>query len=148
MLKQIRALFAQVDTPEDGDHEAAQHLAAAVLLIEVAKADHSLGSLELERLSEVLRREWHLGEKDLADLLDVAKSTSDDSVSLHEHVDLINRHYSVEQKLALVQGLWQVACADGIIHHYEEALIRRLADLIHVSHAGFIRARHLANRQG
>jgi uncharacterized tellurite resistance protein B-like protein len=147
MLKQIRALFAAADMPDGKDHEAALHLAAAVLLIEVAKADHSLEGLELERLGEVLRREWNVDEGDLADLLDVAKSTSDDSVSLHEHVDLINRHYSVEQKLALVRGLWQVACADDVIHHHEEALIRRLADLIHVSHAEFIRAKHLANEQ-
>ena len=57
---------------------------------------------------------------------------------------LINRNFSPARKLELVRSLWQAACADGQIHHHEEQLIRRLADLLHVSHAEFIRSKHWA----
>ncbi|MBV2123299.1 MAG: TerB family tellurite resistance protein, partial [Candidatus Thiodiazotropha sp. (ex Ctena orbiculata)] len=47
-----------------------------------------------------------------------------------------------EQKIQIIESLWQVAFADRQLHHYEEHVIRRLADLIHVSHGDFISAKH------
>lgn len=141
MLKRIRDFLA---TPpaDDQDDEAALHLAAAMLLVEVAKADHSLDDDELERMRGVLARNWGLGDDELAELLQVARDSSDTSVSLHRHIDLINANFAPQQKVDLVRGLWEVACADATIHHHEEALIRRLADLLYVSHTDFIRTKH------
>lgn len=143
MLDRIKAYFAAGEA-DAGDDEAALHLAAAALLVEVARADHSLDRIEIDRLQAVLARDWGLGERDLADLVAVARDASETSVSLHEHIELINRNFSPRQKFALMHGLWQVACADHRIHHHEEALIRRLADLLYVSHTDFIRSKHLA----
>ena len=143
MLDQLRAYFG-APPASPADDEAALHLAAAALLIEVAKADHCLEQIELERMQAVLAREWGLGQRDLDDLLAVARDNSANSVSLHQEVDLINRHFSPQQKCDLVRGLWQVAGADGQIHHHEEALVRRLADLLYVSHSDFIREKHRA----
>lgn len=142
MLDTIRRLFT-AEEPE-ADNGAALHLAAAVLLVEVAKSDHSLEGLEIDRIKDALVRDWALGTDDLADLLQVARDTSDNGVSLHREIDLINQRFSTEQKLALMRSLWEVACADGEVHHYEEALIRRLADLIYLPHKDFIRSKHLA----
>lgn len=143
MLDKIRTLFSQKAESPTLD-ETALHLAAAALLIEVAKSDHALDRIELEHMQDVLARDWQLGDDDIADLVAVAADASDASVSLHEHIDLINRHFSPQQKVDLVRGLWQVACADDRIHHHEEALIRRLADMIYVSHTDFIRSKHQA----
>lgn len=143
MLERIRALFA-APSPDAPPDEAALHLAAAVLLVEVAKADHALEGIELERLREVLRRDWSLDERDLDDLVAVARDAAESHVSLHEHVNLVNANLSPAQKVELMRGLWQVACADGRIHHHEELLIRRLADLLYISHTDFIRSKHLA----
>lgn len=143
MLDKVKKFFA---APEQdvADDEAALHLAAAMLLIEVAKVDHQLDKVELIRLKKVLVAQWGLGEDELRDLIAVARDTSEASVSLHEHVDMINGNFSPQRKFELVRGLWQVACADDEIHHHEEALIRRLADLLYVSHSDFIRAKHQA----
>ncbi|MCB1791820.1 MAG: TerB family tellurite resistance protein [Gammaproteobacteria bacterium] len=143
MLDRIKQFFA-ADVATDEDDEAALHLAAAALLIEVAKADQSLQPIELERLAGALAGEWRLDEKDVTDLIDAAKTSSEDNVSLHEHVDLINRRFSPQRKFRLLRSLWDVACADGEIHPHEELLVRRLADLIYLSHTDFIRAKHLA----
>jgi uncharacterized tellurite resistance protein B-like protein len=141
MLGRLRDFFAAPDMVVEGDDEAALHLAAAMLLIEVAKADHNLDDEELERMKQVLARNWGLGAQDLAELLAVARDSSDSSVSLHRHIDLINSNFSPSQKNQLVRGLWEVAYSDDAIHHHEEALIRRLADLIYVSHSDFIRTK-------
>ena len=91
-----------------------------------------------------MSRDWSVDEADLGDLVEVAKNASETSISLHEQIDLINRNFSAEQKFVLVRGLWQVACADRRIHHHEEALVRRLADLLYLSHTDFIRSKHQA----
>jgi len=143
MLDRLKRFF---DTPDEGatDDEAALHLAAAVLLVEVAKADHSFAESEIERLAAVLRGHWGLTETDLVDLVRVARDTAEVDASLHTQIDLINRRFTAGQKLDLVRGLWEVALADGHIHHHEELLIRRIADLIYVSHTDFIQAKHRA----
>ena len=141
MLDKLRDFFTAQPAADDVDNEAALHLAAAMLLIEVAKVDHSLDSIELDHMRMVLANNWGLDDRELDDLVAVARDSSEASVSLHEHVDLINRHFSPEQKFELVRGLWQVACADDEIHHHEEALIRRLADLLYVPHRDFIRSK-------
>lgn len=143
MLSKIRAIFAGSDDSTIDD-EAMLHLAAAALLIEVAKVDHRLDDIEIERMRQVLARDWGLGDGDLADLVAAARDNSESSVSLYEQIDLINRQLTMAQKCGLVRGLWQVACADGEIHHHEEALIRRLSDLLYVSHTDFIREKHRA----
>ena len=141
MLKKIQSFFA-AESSAGTDDEAALHLAAAVLLIEVAKSDHSVGDVEMNRLKAVLRRDWALDESDLSELVSVAHDAADANASLHGQIALVNANFSAQQKRDLVRGLWEVAYADDELHHHEELLIRRLADLMHVSHTDFIRSKH------
>lgn len=133
MLDMIRKLFSD-SSAETADSEATLHLAAAVLLVEVAKSDHLIDDEEMLRLRAVLKRDWQLDEAELDGLVGVARDASDTNVSLDEHIDLINRNFSATRKLDLFRSLWRAACADGQIHHREEALIERLANLLQVSH--------------
>ena len=125
------------------------HLAAAILLFGVARADHRLEPAELERLRGVLGEYWGLDGPALDELMEVAGRESDASASLHRQLEVLNARLSAEEKFRLMEGLWAVACADGEIHHYEEHLVRRLADLLYVPHSEFIRAKHrvLARRE-
>ena len=143
MFDKIRELFS--DSPgQTGDSEAALHLAAAVLLVEVAKSDNNVDDAEILRLRAALQRDWQLDETDLDGLVEVARDASGSSASLHQHIELINRNFSPARKLDLVRTLWQEAGADGQIHHHEERLIRRLTDLLHLSHEEFTRSKHWA----
>lgn len=150
MLRKLQAFFAADVSAAVDDDEAALHLAAAVLLIEVAKSDHSVGEVEIDRLKDVLQRDWSLDDADLSELVGVARDAADANASLHQQIALINGNFSPRQKQDLVRGLWEVAYADDQLHHHEELLIRRLADLMHVSHTDFIREKHrvLDARQG
>jgi uncharacterized tellurite resistance protein B-like protein len=143
MLDRIRALFSD-SIAENDESEAALHLAAAILFIEIAKSDQSIDDAEVLRLQSTLKRDWQLNDTEVDGLVDVARQTSDASESLQDHIDLINRNFSAERKFNLVRGLWQVACADGHIHQHEEQLIMRLAGLMQVSRAELTRCRHWA----
>lgn len=143
MLQAIsRWLAGATSIDGDSDGEERLHLAAAILLFEVAKADQMLEAVELERIAQVLRDHWSLDEQALAELMAVAGRESELSASLHAHVDTVNQAFSPQQKYRLLLGLWQIACVDGSIHHHEEHLVRRIADLLYLSHSDFIRAKH------
>ena len=142
MFAAFKSLF-EVAT-EAAPTESQIQSAAALLLIEVAKADHSIEQDELQRIQEVLSEQWSLPSAELDQLINDATETAKWNASLHEYVELVNAHFSQEQKYQLVLGLWRVACADQVIHHHEEHLVRRVADLLHVSHKDFIRSKHEA----
>lgn len=143
VFDRLRKIFSGAEIPTN-DNEAALHLAAAVLLIEVTKSDDRLDEDEILRLRATLQRDWLLNEADLDGLVEFAHDVSDSGALLHEHAALINSSFSSAQKLDLIRSLWQVAGADGHVHDNEELMIRRLAGLLNVPDGELRRCRHWA----
>lgn len=126
------------------EQEHAYRLAAAALLIEMTRADHDVKGVERAAVARAVRRAFALGESETDELLALAEREADEATSLYEFTRLINRHLDPKQKEHLVELLWLVALADGEIDRYEDYLVRKVADLIHVPHMSFIRAKHTA----
>ncbi|MEE4192155.1 MAG: TerB family tellurite resistance protein [Halieaceae bacterium] len=139
MIAALKSLFAP---PDQADSENALRMAGALLLLEVAAADFEFGKMERGMLQQRLGKKFDIAGGELDRLVDDAMREHDLTVSLHEQVDLLNAHYDAAQKRGLIQDLWAMAYADGEIHHYEEAAIRRLADLLYVPHRDFIQTKH------
>ena len=66
-------------------------------------------------------------------LLTQARTRADSAVSLHEFTHRLNRELPANEKLGIVEMLWQVSHADGRIDKHEEQLIQRIAGLLHIS---------------
>lgn len=142
MLKALADWFSGFDGQlAQADNEAELHLAAAVLLFEVARSDQQLESVETERIEQFLRQYWTLDDSALAELIQVAGRESELNASIYSQVETINARFSPEEKYRLLKGLWRVAAADGSVHHHEEHLVRRIADLLYLPHSDFIRAK-------
>ena len=138
MFEQLRNVLRQQRrqaTPSIGEQ---QRLAAAVLLLEVARADYEHQPAEVEALRSGLAREFAVPQAELDALLGEAAQRAQQSVSLFEFVQALNRTMSTEGKRGLLNLLWTVAHADGRIDPHEEHLLRRIADLLHLSHTDFI----------
>ena len=139
MFEHLRGLLREkreTTSPEDE-----QRLAAAVLLLEVARADFEQQPAEQAALRKGLAREFSVSEAALEVLLTQADARAKQSVSLFDFVQTLNRTMSPDQKRDLLKLLWEVAHADGRIDPHEEALLRRIADLLYLSHADFIRGK-------
>ena len=83
-------------------------------------------------------------DDELEILLKLALEEKHAAIDYHQFTSLINQHYSQEQKIKLIEMLWQLAYADHTIDKFEEHLIRKLAELLHVPHKHFIQAKHSA----
>lgn len=103
--------------------------AAAALMIACAKADFEEDPDEEEAILDILARTFNLDEPALDRLVKIADMDTDTG-HVTEFTELVNEHYSADQKLALLADLWRVADADGRIDMYEEQFIRRVARLV------------------
>lgn len=105
------------------------------------RADYDKSDAERAALKQMLTSRYHLSESDVNELMTLAETEVDDAVDHYQFVSLIKEHYGYEQRCELVTLMWQLAWADGSIDPLEEHRIRRLADLLHVSHSDFIRSK-------
>jgi len=133
------AIHPQSISPEE--RERGLRLAAAALLVEVSAADYSRDPAERTAIAEALRTTFDLEEKELQQLLDDAERRQKDATSLYEFTSVINDRCSHEEKYGILINLWRVAFADGKLDKYEDQRIRRIADLLYLSHSDFIRAK-------
>ncbi len=114
-------------------------LAVAQLLLEIARSDLNITISEIDVIRRHLAKAYELSEPALDALIASAQSKVEQSVSLHDSVNTVNRLLSAEDKAGLIRTLWRVAYADQRLDMHEEALLRRLADLLYVPHSVFIR---------
>lgn len=152
MLAAIRDFFDRHmavrpdDTGADAGHRL--RLAAAVLLIEVARSDHQFTDVERAAVLASVQKKFGLPEAEARQLLALAEAESREAHDIYQFVAAINAGFAPESKARLLEELWRAAYADSDLQGHEEHLIRRVADMLHLPHSQFIAAklRALAGR--
>lgn len=145
MLKAIKQFFENnIGAIEEKDADPAHRLqvATAALLIETARADFEIEEEELAQIAQSLQTKFELSKSEVDELLELAKQEVHEAISYYEFTSLINKEFTFEQKLKVVELMWQVAYADDYLQKYEEALIRKVSDLLYIPHSDFIAAKH------
>lgn len=127
-------------TPPDINH------AAAALMVEIMAADDAWNESEAEHIKQLLTINLNLPETEVEAVFTAARQTQKDAHDLYHLTAVINKHYTPEQKYALLKALWEVAYADGRLDHYEEHMIRKLAELLYLTHTQFIQAKLAAQK--
>jgi|TARA_B100001146_G_C16173555_1_gene431211 uncharacterized tellurite resistance protein B-like protein len=148
MLKKIKSLFTKTSEEVSEKEQVSQKIdkTCAALIIEVALADKVFDKSEVDLLKEMLLKSYSLEAKDVQDLIENAEKAVQESTSLYEYTREVNDNFDYESKLNLVDQLWRIAFADGHLDKYEEHVVRKIADLIHISHNDFIQSK-LKNKE-
>ena len=148
MFKKITDLFQNLTTKETEkpDPERLSYLAATALMIELSRADNSIDQQEIQTIIAIATDTFGLSEDEAADILSEAELKNAEAISLYEFTDTINENFNKAQKYNLIRNIWRVAYADETIDAHEDYLVRKVADLIYVSHADFIKAKHEASK--
>ena len=141
MLAKIKQLFAKKSDDSDQDKVAKEHLATAALLIEVMVIDGHMDDQELQSIGSTLCSILDLSQSQVDELIALSREEVAEATSLYQFTKQINDHYDLEGKLQLLTSMWQVAYADGELDKYEENIIRRVADLLHIRHSEYIRCK-------
>ncbi len=146
MLKSIREFFERglQDTADHGRTGADNRveLAAAVLMVEISLADSSFDDNELAVIKSVLLNHFSIPTGQVDELIDLARHEVDLAVSLHEFTRMLNDNLDAAEKIRIIESLWRVAFADAVLDKYEEYYIRKIADLLYISHKDYIMTKH------
>ncbi|VAW54739.1 hypothetical protein MNBD_GAMMA07-954 [hydrothermal vent metagenome] len=150
MLKKIQSFFeknfiAQGTTGEPSEQQL--NLSAAALLIEMVVQDDEISESEVVEVKASLITQFGLSETAADSLYQLAHEEKEQATDYYQFTRLIAEHYTQRRKIELVESLWRVAFADQILHKYEEQMVRRISDLIHVSHKDFIQAKLRAEKK-
>lgn len=132
MLDKIKALLLQSGLKQTAQPFPERDVAAVALLLEAASADGSYGEAEHLTLCELVARKMVLAPDRAAALLDAARARQNQAVELFRFTDAVNRAMDEGERAALVEMLWEVVYADGVLDAFEDRLIRSVAALLHV----------------
>jgi uncharacterized tellurite resistance protein B-like protein len=145
MLTKLQHFFEQYlgkDSEAAIPLERRLQMASAALMVEMLHVDEQVTADEDKKLRQLLQQRFSLDSSELDSLIDLARNEKHDATDYYQFTSLLNTHYSQQQKIDLVEDLWQLAYADRELDKYEEHLLRRLAELLHVPHQDFIRTKH------
>lgn len=137
----LQQKFSLTDTDSEANPHHALHLATAALAIDIARADSEVSDEERTKMTTLLTRHYDLTAAEVEKLMALAGDQLDESVSLHEFTRELNDGLDRQERIAIISLLWQVAWTDNQLHKYEEHYIRKIADLLYVSHSDYIRVK-------
>lgn len=120
------------DNLDEQKYEFDIELVGCALAYEVAKADGSIDLDELEKIKVELTKRSNILGLDSDEVLKTIEMQSNESISFNDFINQINDNFLQDQKLEMIDFLWQTAYADNILDVHEERLIRRIADMIRI----------------
>ena len=138
MLDKIKNFFQTKVLEAEENTTSPEQLATAALLVEVMVIDGDLDQHELDSISATLGRMLELTTEQVEELIQLSRDEVAEATSLYQFTREINTHFDHQQKMALMTAMWRVAFADGHLDKYEESIIRRVADLLHILHSDYI----------
>ena len=132
MLDSLFNIFQKDLNKEDSDELADLKLLSGIM-IEAANSDGIISNDEIEKISNALVEIFKQDKSKVAKVIEEGISNKNEPRSLYFYTSKINKIYSEERKILLIEILWEIILSDGKIHDFESNLIRRLAGLLYIS---------------
>ena len=135
MLSKLSDFLSSTFLPAEVEvhQENTLQLAIAVLLIEVMQADAECAFEEQAAILRILKERFGLSDEGVKQLTEQGQKTSREANDFHRFTALINQEMPLSEKIKIVEYLWQVVYADGVVSAHENHIMRKLVDLLHVS---------------
>ena len=131
MLQNLKKIFS--DKNNISDNEIDPKIAFSALLLEAGMMDGNLDDNEKNTIEKVLSSFFELSNSETTKLINEATELQRDSNQIIHLTRPIKENFSENQRINLVQKMWEVILSDGIEHIYEQNLMRRIAGLLYIS---------------
>ena len=132
----------------DGDDRSRHsiELATAALLVETVRVDSEMTAPERDAVLRAVESKFGLSGEEARQLIALAEEELRHANDYFQFTSLINRHFTQAQKIRVIELMWEVAYADARISAHERHLLRKIADLLHVTHPDYIAAQERSRR--
>ena len=145
MVRAVKKFFNKHIKPsQTGSDEVSEHslqLATTALLVEMMRADADITEDERRKVMNTIMTRFHLTGEESGALLQFAEEKIRKATGYYEFTFLINKGFTYEQKVKVIENLWEIAFTDESLDRHEEHMVRKIADLIYVEHKDFINAK-------
>ena len=116
-------------------------VATCALFVELARIDEKFTEEEMNTIVSILKERYGLSPEHADALIAEAERALEKSVDLWQFSSLINKNYSNEEKIEIVETLWRIVYVDGKMDQYEHYLMNKLQNLLRLSHDQLIAAK-------
>jgi len=107
----------------------------------VARIDQDSSTAEKSAVLRAVREKFELPHEEAERLIALAEEEMKQASDYFQFTSLINRHFTQEQKQRVIELMWRVAYSDANLSAHENHLMRKVADLLHISHGDYIAAK-------
>ena len=133
MLKQLKKFIREITLGESEKHDFAEddhRLCAAALLIHIVSVDGIIDETERVRLRSILKDQYKLSEDETSELIEEARKRDLEAVDLYGFTSVLKRRLNLEERLNLVEMMWEIVYADGLVHEFEDNTVWRVTELL------------------
>jgi uncharacterized tellurite resistance protein B-like protein len=121
-------------------------IATCALFLEMANIDGEFSLSERDHILSIMKRNFDLSEEHAKALVEASDEELKGSIDLWQFTNLINQNYSIEEKVRVIETVWEVAYRDGQIDKHEDYLMHKLANLLRLNHRQLIDAKLKAKK--
>jgi len=132
MIDRVLDFLTGRSTPAAGARHDELEVAVAALLIESARMDDRFDETERATIERLLAERFDLDAKAVGELIAAAETAVQRATQFFPFTQQIVKGISPEDRAQILEMMWEVAYADGVLDPHEDALLRRIAGLIHV----------------
>jgi uncharacterized tellurite resistance protein B-like protein len=141
MFDRLRNMLTGGPAPEPKQEHERVQVATCVLLLEMAHADEEFHQMEELLIRDLLQQKFELSPGCAAELIEFAQQQRQESLDLHQFARQINADFTIEEKEEVMEVVWRIVYADGVLDQHEDYLVRKIATLLRLSHRQMIAAK-------
>jgi uncharacterized tellurite resistance protein B-like protein len=145
MIDVVKRFFGKTTTEvSKGANQNTEHdirVATCALLVEIARIDEKFTAAEMQTILTILKQKYGLSQDHADALIAEAERELEKSVDLWQFTRLINENYTNEEKIKIIETLWQIVYVDGKMDQYEHYLMNKLQNLLRLTHDQLITAK-------
>ncbi len=145
MISKLVGFFSdKIDLQKDqtpANEKSSIRIATCALLIEMASIDEEFDDVERKRIVDYFKSEYGLPDSDIEELFDLSRKQLDSSIDLWGFTNLINKHYDKDQKIKVIEMIWEVVYADGKLSAHEDYLVHKFYKMLNLAHGDMIDAK-------
>ena len=135
MFSNLKSAIQKVTskTTEEDEYKGEDVQAVIILLLEACQIDGETGQVELDYIKKLLVNKFGFNEKDANDNISKALEDSEQRIEIFSQIKVILNEMNHEERIEVIQMMWGVILADGVIDDFEANLMRRMNGLLYVS---------------
>ncbi len=145
-FQQVLNLFASKDPSGDKNEMHKLEIATSVLFLELAYADFNISAEEENHIHKSLETFFSLNAEKVSELVNIARDKREKRNDIWLFTNQIKTSFTKNDKINILEMLWGLVYADGYMDKYEEALMRKITNLLGLSHGEMVQAKLKAKK--